>query len=124
MISSNALLDLCYQIKNAGHAPLFEIGSHIGRGYADVGHEEFLLLGNHKLLSLLTGTISTLPDGHHDFFYQVLSIDRLIDLVLTHGGDLNTVTFQENRFWRYKEFSEASLHILLLKAYLALLKSM
>lgn len=109
----------------------FKTGAHLIRGYADLGHEEFVLVGAGKLISLYTGTPSNLPEGHEHFFSRVPTIDEMTNLISRGQYDIKVVQFKEQRNWtltaehieskkllssEHREF-ECALAILLLEIY-------
>ena len=52
MLSSTRFLKICQRVRDHGILPEFRPGIRVGRGMADVGSEEFILIAENKLLSL------------------------------------------------------------------------
>lgn len=72
----------------------------MGRGFADLGYEEFLVLPGEKLLSLFTGQVSQLNDENRRFLFPIPSVKQLINHIQLAGYDLISVTFEEQRRWK------------------------
>ena len=85
-----AFLHLCELIARAQEATVVpRAGLRLSRGFADVGYEEFVVLPNGKLMSLFTGQQSEFSSDHRGFFFEVLTIERLIELLSQNGDGPN-----------------------------------
>lgn len=84
--------------------PAFEIGEfkRVARGFADLGYEEFFLLDRQKLVSLHTGSISSLNTADEKFFFVVPESDLLIDWIVSNGFEIVSAKFVEQREWSVK----------------------
>ncbi len=102
MISSTRFLALCHELKRAGWNPGIEPGMRVSRGYADLGYEEFLVLPNGKLLSLLGGSTSEFPEAHRGHFCVVPSVDVIVAEVRRRGFDISSVTFADQRIFQLR----------------------
>jgi hypothetical protein len=77
----NQILARFEKLHRAGFECSFEQGEQVARGYADLGYEQFLVLSDHKLLSLQSGKSSELQEGHRHFFFSVPSVEQLADVL-------------------------------------------
>ena len=100
MLASPDFIPLVVKLGQSDLFRVFKPGSHLLRGYADLGHEEFVLVSAGKLVSLYTGVTSTLPEGHEHFFHQVPTIDEISDLILRQDFDIKDVVYAEQRSWK------------------------
>ena len=100
MWSSNSFLKACERLKNAGFPFVPEQGLRIGRGYADLGYEEFLLLQDRTMLSLFSGKTSELPEGHENFFFVIPSPDEIVHNLATRGASIESISFHQQRIWK------------------------
>ncbi|WKZ57394.1 MAG: hypothetical protein QY326_01630 [Bdellovibrionota bacterium] len=99
MQASVEYYELCRQLGEAGLAVPWQEGQRVGRGYADLGIEEFLVLPGRRLVSLISGSGSEVPEGHERFFFWIPSVDECIDEIDRRGWDLLSATFHERRTW-------------------------
>jgi hypothetical protein len=65
--SSSSLLQTCHSLYKKGYLKDFEVGDKIARGFADLGFEEFLLISEASLVSILSGNTSALTNKEHFF---------------------------------------------------------
>jgi hypothetical protein len=98
--SSSDILNICHLLGVHGHFRTFRPGQTLGRGFADLGFEEFLLLPNGRLLSTLTGQISEMKKAEEDHFFVIPTVDEISDALVSHGYEISPIEFIENRFWR------------------------
>jgi hypothetical protein len=97
--SNKEFLLACEELFKAGvHFP-FRAGARVARGFADLGHEEFVLLTRERLLSLYNGKGSTLEPEHESFFMVVPNLDELIDALQRLAVDIHIIEFKEQRSW-------------------------
>ncbi len=82
--------------------PLSELrpGMRVARGFADVGYEEFLILPNENILSLLTGAITPLDGTRREHLFPVLSADDLVRTVRGAGYEVGALEQLDGRNWR------------------------
>jgi hypothetical protein len=83
----------------AGSPVDLSAGARCGRGFADLGYEEFLILPPRKLLSLFTGQISELNPEHEKFFFAIPSPDQMVAELDRRGIDIVGLTFERQRTW-------------------------
>jgi hypothetical protein len=102
MIASTRYLQLCRELKAAGWSPEFEPGTRLCRGYADLGFEEFLLLPNNRLVSLVNGSASKFPEAHRAHFYAIPSADALVHEIRRRGFDITSIDFADQRSFRIR----------------------
>lgn len=99
MLASAEFIPLVVKLAQAELFRNFTTGDHLVRGYADLGHEEFVLLGPARLASLYTGSPSSLPEGHEHFFSRVPSLDEMTDTILRSNFDIKEIEFKDQRTW-------------------------
>ena len=103
MVFSASFLDLVGKLGESGlfKDPLkdFTLGSCLLRGYADLGVEQFIIVGDRKLSSLFTGVQSVLPEGHEHFFTKIPSSLEIVDQILVRNYDLVSCCFEFQRSW-------------------------
>ena len=101
MLSSKEFLLLAQELRQLGAFPgeLSE-GMTIARGYADLGIEEFCLLANGKMVSLLSGKIGELPDGHQQHFFMVPAIPEMVEAIERRGFDIQGLNYKDQRIWQ------------------------
>lgn len=74
-------------------------GMRVGRGFADVGHEEFMVLQGGRILSLLTGEVSSLDSMRREHLFEILSTDALIAEIHQAGYRFLSLACPEQRHW-------------------------
>lgn len=94
-----ALLAKCEELKRCGMQLPIEAGARVGRGFADLGREEFLVLPSQRLLSLFTGQMSELNDTTREHLFVIPDTDRAIEILRDHGYDISQLEFQNQRTW-------------------------
>lgn len=99
MYSSASYLALCQKLKEAGLVCTFDGGERLGRGYADLGTEEFLLLPSKKLLSLMSGKVTEFPAGHEHFFFSIPTNDELVLALRASGNQIESLVYKDQRDW-------------------------
>lgn len=87
------------ELAELGLEPSFEIGSRVGRGFADLGFEEYCILPGNRLQSLLTGTITPLVDQDKGKLFGIFSPDELIQKIIISGFDVSTIKSPDQRDW-------------------------
>ena len=100
MFASPAFLTLCDKMKSVGLFSRWDPPIRLARGYADLGYEEFCLLPGGNLFSLETGKLGNIPSEHEQFFFQVPSIQEMVNELDSRGFDLNGLFYQEQRTWK------------------------
>lgn len=91
--------DKCLQLKELGYPQSFDVGATIGRGFADLGVEEFRVLPGNKLVSLMTGDISTVTEEARDHFFLIPTVDQLACSLYGYDCDIDTLVFKDQREW-------------------------
>lgn len=88
------------------------LGSRLGRGFADIGYEEFILLPGSRLLSLFTGNVSALDEVRREHLFEILSADQLIAEIHEQGFEIEDLRCLDMRTWegRVKNQSNGSCH--------------
>lgn len=100
MWSRPSTLRLCQDIQRCGLSPSFSAGERVGRGYADLGVEEFLLLPSGKMLALFSGSKSDFPSGHEQHFFRVWQEAELLDELSRRGVTIDSVQYVGQRRWK------------------------
>jgi hypothetical protein len=77
-VSANhrTFLDQCYALSQKGFFLNFRPGSVVARGFADFGFEEFYLLPDNRIISLLSGDAKPFEQDKH--FFTVPDLEDLI----------------------------------------------
>jgi len=99
MWTKSPLLKKFEKLKELGFPLIREAGTKISRGYADLGYEEFLLLNEDQMISLFSGKVSSLPSDHHQYFFTVLSIDDMTEVLVRAGADIVSLQYVDQRKW-------------------------
>jgi hypothetical protein len=86
-------------LRDMGLSPSFEIGTRVGRGFADLGYEEYCVLPGNRLQSLLTGTIAPLVDADKSRLFAILSVDEIVEQIVLKGYDVVSFSSPEQRDW-------------------------
>ena len=100
MWSSPKVLGECAKLKEAGYKPRFKPGSKVARQFADLGVEEFCVLPQGKLLSLLTGDVAELKEADKEFFFAVPSVDDMAEEIEQRSFNIISLCFEDRRRWR------------------------
>jgi hypothetical protein len=96
---SKAELSVFQELRELGLKPTFEIGTRVGRGFADLGFEEYCILPGNRLQSLLTGTITPLAEHEKDKLFGVFSADDLLAELNLRGFDIKSICSPDQRKW-------------------------
>jgi hypothetical protein len=100
MWSSPAFLKQCQLMARAGLFKERHEGSTIARAVADAGFEEFALLSEDTLTSLLNGGTTRLSPGQGQFFFEVPTVSKMVNEIQLHYFDVLDLEFHEQRVWR------------------------
>lgn len=127
MLRTRSFLNKSHELQARGLELPFEEGRRVARGYADLGIEEFQLIGSRKTVSLFTGKQAEIPEDHQRFFFRVPELEDLIEELLRRGITLEPLEFRDQRSWVLRinvqgllqEFSNNSLEEVFLDALLA-----
>jgi hypothetical protein len=93
-------------LADRGYLREFECGDVVGRGFADVGYEEFVVLPNARLCSLYTGQVVDLPavDGPQSnatrYHFLVPTLQQLGDIICRAGFENIKIETELGAFWR------------------------
>lgn len=98
MRHTKAFLQRCEALWRLGvHFPL---ESQVARGFADLGFEEFMVLpGGKKIISILTGTTSELPDDAPKNLFAVPSPDEALSKLSELGALRINFKHLDERSW-------------------------
>ena len=100
MLHSKATLKLFETLGRALPPLSLREGMRVGRGFADVGYEEFLVLSGDRLVSLLTGTVSTLDELRREHLFEILTVDRIVSEIHGKGCEVVGIDYLDQRTWR------------------------
>ena len=107
-------LSIFQELAELGLRPSFEVGSRVGRGFADLGFEEYCILPGNRLQSLLTGTITQLVDQDKGKLFGIFSPDELIEKIVMSGFDVSAIKSPDQRGWNL-EMNKSSSDVTLVK---------
>lgn len=100
MAYSNTTLKLFETLSRARPPLSLCEGMRVGRGFADVGYEEFLVISADRLVSLLTGTVSALDEMRREHLFEIPTIDQIIGEIHRAGYEIVDVACVDRRTWR------------------------
>jgi hypothetical protein len=106
MWNDRRYLEILGKLADRGYFREFECGDVVGRGFADVGYEEFVVLPDARLCSLYTGQVVNLPpsDGNHGnasrYHFLVPTLQQLGDIICRAGFDNIRVETELGAFWK------------------------
>jgi hypothetical protein len=112
VLYSKKILKLYEQLGRVRTPSHYPVGTRLGRGFADVGLEEFILLTGERLLSLLTGNISSLDEVRREHLFEILTTDQLIAEIHQQGFEIVHLECRDLRTWtgRVKTINDSSIH--------------
>lgn len=99
MWKHQSFLKRCAELKARGFTPAFEAGMRLGRGFADLGFEEFLLLPSGALLSMQRGNQKPLTDDERAHLFCIPSSAECVAALRLGGFDIETVRYIDQRRW-------------------------
>lgn len=99
MLNSNHFLKLCEELKHQGCIFPVKAGVRLGRGFADLGYEEFYLLNNQKIVSIFTGTLSDWNPLDEKFFFVVPTEKDLFAKLIEKGIEIMTCQYVNEQEW-------------------------
>lgn len=111
MWSTKEYLAICCQLGEFSLFADWQPGLRIARGYADLGFEEFMLLSETKLLSLINGKISEVIQEDKRHFFVVPTADSLVQEIQRHNYDILELQYLEQRAWVLKLRQVESLQV-------------
>lgn len=76
-----------------------EVGTLLGRGFADLGFEEFSVLSSKKMVSLFTGECIEIPSDYRAHFFWIPTCDEMIEQIQRTGRDIGGLIFKDQRTW-------------------------
>lgn len=123
----NDFLKTCEDARRGGFPLLDEVGDTIGRGFADVGSELFLVLPGEKLLSLFTGEKVNYQQADRAHYFSVPDVETVVREIEAGGHKVLCIERTEAREWRAEirmtdgdvlELSDSELLLCLLKVFL------
>ena len=99
MLHSRSMLALYEALARALPAQPLEVGDRVGRGFADIGHEEFIVLTGNRLLSLLTGAVTELNQDRREHLFLILSADQLLKKIIQASFEVVKLESINRRSW-------------------------
>ncbi len=100
MLSSRPFLEKCEKLRALGLALRPETGTRVGRGFADLGYEEFSILTAGKMVSLMTGQVSKLPEDWSERLFLIPNVDTLSDCLSAKGHTVKSMTPVTSSSWQ------------------------
>ena len=95
-------LGKCEQLKDGGWRIDRHVGSLVGRSFADLGSEVFVLLPGDKIRSLFTGEESKLDEHLASFLFAIPDPDTLVGIIEREGGKVETLELVDGRTWKLR----------------------
>lgn len=99
---SNDLLKICQAIKNSGIEFSLDAGSRLGRGFADLGFEEFILLEGNRIISLYRGTQSEFLIEEQKHFFRIPTLLEIQQVIYEFNYNIVEMEFKDQREWYLK----------------------
>jgi hypothetical protein len=96
---SNRVLAAYAELGQLGLQAPWLPGSYVGRGFADLGHEEFYVMTGERLLSLATGAVTQVSEAEKRFFYWLPSEDDAIESMMGRGFEIASLCYVDSRMW-------------------------
>lgn len=126
---SNTFLRACEELMRAGYALKLEEGACIGRGFADIGYEAFIVLPGPKLLSLFTGQQIPFQERERHFFFCIPSEEELLGFLSSQAWGATMELDEESGKIKLRvqqgeaqqAYAGRKLHVLLVEACTAIL---
>lgn len=112
MLHSKKILKLYEQLGRVRTVESYPVGSRLGRGFADIGFEEFVLLTGERILSLFTGAISSLDEVRKEHIFEILNADQLIAEIHQQGFEIQQLQCRDLRVWvgQIRNVGNGSIH--------------
>jgi len=99
LLYSNSVLEKCSSLEDELLKPKFVRGEHLGRGFADLGYEQFVFLSNNQLVSLFTGDKISIDDREREHFFIIPSVDQINQHLEEKLYDIKFLNFINRREW-------------------------
>ena len=99
MLADQQLLHACFEIGKLGLNFPLVTGIRIGRGFADVGYEEYSVIDTRRAVSMLTGTIIALDDFYLNYYFLVPTVDEVTKEIFQRGWDITAIEYRDQRDW-------------------------
>jgi hypothetical protein len=96
---SNEFLALCKKLHDSGLEHGCKPGAIVTRGFADLGHEPFLVLPGQKCLSLLSGQKSDIPETQLEALALVPNCDEAVAILAEKGYQVDSLFYDDQREW-------------------------
>jgi hypothetical protein len=84
----NDVLEQCDRACRGGFPLIASEGALVGRGFADIGYELYVVLPGHTLLSLMTGSKTPFREEEHPHFFSVPTVDQVVHEIERSGSTL------------------------------------
>lgn len=99
VLLSNSALSLCNTLKDLGFPQERFVGKQLGRGFADLGYEQFLLLPAGRLLSLFTGHVTPLDSIDSTHLFAIPSVEQMHVFLHSTGCVFESIHCDESYRW-------------------------
>jgi hypothetical protein len=100
MLSHPHYLELCHELWKKGLSYDLRPGLRIGRGFSDIGAEEYSVLNNKKAVSLLTGKEIELDEFFLNYYFFVPDAEELVLELFKRNINIEKIEFIDQRSWR------------------------
>ena len=98
MMYTSEYLTLCHRLLGKHNFRLTP-GLRIGRRFADVGFEEFSVITQQSIVSLMSGKIIPLEADFLTYYFPIYSVEELLRLLYSSHIDVESITYVEQRTW-------------------------
>jgi hypothetical protein len=99
MLHSRGELELFHKLLALNFPYELSPGIKIGRGFADVGFEEYSVLTGNKAVSLSTGKIIELDEFYQNYYFAILTADQIVKELFVREWDIKNCQFIDQRTW-------------------------
>lgn len=130
LLKTTELLSLHSKLLTTSAKLTLKVGTMVGRGFADVGFEEFIVISDRELFSLNMAKIVEISSDWREHFFPIYSPDELSSKLYELGFDIEKLVYLDQREWQLsgdirgeiKVCSARSLEEVLLTMYISCLE--
>lgn len=99
MFSSRIVLQLSESLAALGLFTDFSQFKRLGRGFADIGYEEFFLINEQKLISLFTGESKLYSSEDRKHLFVIPTVDQVINEFDRLNYQITAIKYEDSRSW-------------------------
>lgn len=100
MIKRREFLEKCHRLSYHGWLKNFQPGSIVARGFADVGFEEFYILHDFRIVSLLSGITKDFEESDRQHFFIVPEISEITKECELKDIKIISLELEKDRNWK------------------------